>query len=190
MKIAILSDIHDNIWNLKAALKFIQEQQVETLIFCGDLCSPFILDLLADADIHGLKAIHIVFGNNDGDLFRITNKANKLNNIYLHGEFFDSKGMDFYGKRIAVNHYPDIAQSLADSKKYDLVCYGHNHVHSIKKLENTLLINPGTIMGYDPLTRETIPATFVIYTPGLNELTSYQILQTEQGTKRVTLFPD
>ena len=46
MKIGILSDIHDNIWNLRAALEGLGE--ADALICCGDLCSPFVVGLLGE----------------------------------------------------------------------------------------------------------------------------------------------
>ena len=45
MRIAILSDIHDNLWNLAAAISSVQA--ADALICCGDLCSPFVIDELA-----------------------------------------------------------------------------------------------------------------------------------------------
>src|SRR5574341_991152 len=106
MKIAILSDIHDNVWKLAAALPGMQNTEV--MICCGDLCSPFIVGLLAE----GFKdrPIHIVFGNNDGDLFRITQNASKSPRVQLHGALYQD---EIGGKRIAVNHYPDIALAIA-----------------------------------------------------------------------------
>lgn len=41
MRIAVLSDIHDNVWNLAAALD--AGAETDALICCGDLCSPFIV---------------------------------------------------------------------------------------------------------------------------------------------------
>ena len=72
MRIAILSDIHDNLWNLAAAISSVQA--ADALICCGDLCSPFVIDELAKFP----KEVHIVFGNNDADLYRITSKASRL----------------------------------------------------------------------------------------------------------------
>ena len=45
MRIAVLSDIHDHVWNLQAVLGALPA--VDALICCGDLCSPFVVDLLA-----------------------------------------------------------------------------------------------------------------------------------------------
>src|SRR5262249_62381862 len=73
MLIAILSDIHDNIPKLRAAIEHIQ--RVDALLCGGDLCSPFIVDELARFP----GPIHVVFGNNDADLFRITQKVGVAN---------------------------------------------------------------------------------------------------------------
>jgi predicted phosphodiesterase len=40
MRIAILSDIHDNIWRLETLLAGLE---ADALIFCGDFCAPFTL---------------------------------------------------------------------------------------------------------------------------------------------------
>lgn len=180
MKIAILSDIHDNVWMLAAALEHIQDAGV--LIVCGDLCSPFIIPQLATGFS---KPMHIVFGNNDGDLFRITQNAGKFAHVHLHAEFFQN---DLSGKRFAVNHYPDIALAIAAAGQHDVVCYGHNHTYRVEALGTTLTINPGTMMGYDPINKQDIPATFVIYDSETHSATGYQI-RLDAGTRNVTTYP-
>ncbi len=139
MRIAILSDIHDNVWKLAAALRAIAG--ADELICCGDLCSPFIVHQLA----RGFAGpIHIVFGNNDGDLFRITANASRYDHVRIHGEFLR---IVLGGKRIACNHYDNIGRLLAASGEFDVVCFGHNHTHEIGRAGKTLFINPGPIMG-------------------------------------------
>ncbi len=151
MQIAILSDIHDHIQNLREALKL--AQSAEALICCGDLCSPFIIDELAKGFPD--RDIHIVFGNNDADLFRITTKAAAYKHIKLHGEFAE---LSLGGKKIAVNHFDNISRALARSDYYDVVCFGHNHQFEVTTVGRTLIINPGEVMG-----ELTGKATFVIY---------------------------
>jgi len=141
MKIAIVSDIHDNIWKLKAVTQAIQPYQAELLIFCGDFCAPFTLKQLAD-EFTG--PIHAVWGNNDGDKWLLTVIANQAGQVTLHGELAE---LDVDGKKIGVNHYPEIGRRLAESGAYDLVCYGHNHEAKIETVGQTQLINPGEIMG-------------------------------------------
>jgi predicted phosphodiesterase len=113
--------------------------------------------------------IHIVFGNNDGDQLRIAqNAARHGNRIRLYGEFAILPPEEF-GIRIAVNHYPAIAEGLAASGKYDLVCYGHDHTLRVSgcvrasdvRSASAALINPGTILGYNPIAAADVPPTFV-----------------------------
>lgn len=161
MLIAILSDIHDNIPRLRAAIDHVR--QVDALLCGGDLCSPFIVDELARFP----RAIHVVFGNNDGDLFRITQKAAVANQgrasedqIHLHGEFFEG---ELGGKRIALIHYEQIGKALVGSGAYDLVCYGHTHQFSVERDAATGAIrgvNPGEIFG---MLRADSESTFVSY---------------------------
>ena len=140
MKLAILSDTHDNIWNLEAALSRMQE--ADAVIHCGDLCSPFMMEMMGQM-IDG-KPVHIVWGNNDGDVRLISAIASKYPDVQLHGEF---AGLEFDHMRIAVNHYPEIARPLAASGEYDLVCYGHDHKAHHSEVDNCILINPGELMG-------------------------------------------
>jgi hypothetical protein len=158
MRIAILSDIHDNVWKLAGALHAIQS--ADELICCGDLCSPFIVHQMA----RGFPGpIHIVFGNNDGDLYRITANARKYDHVLLHGEML-RRELD--GKRIACNHYDNIGRGLAASGEFDVVCFGHNHVHEIVRIGGTLAINPGPIMGakFAPdASPVDVASTFVLY---------------------------
>jgi len=154
MRIAILSDIHDNLWNLRAAIG--HASGAEALICCGDICSPFVMDQLAEFP----GPVHIVFGNNDADLFRITRKAS--DRVRVHGEFLETT---LEGCRIAVNHFDNIVRPIALSGQYDLVCFGHNHEFRVMRLGRTMAINPGPIMGAKfPGGRwADVDPTFVIY---------------------------
>ena len=157
MKIAILSDIHDHVWNLKKALNVPELQATEAMLCCGDLCAPFIIKLLGQGYTN---PIHLVFGNNDGDVNAINATAEHFPNIQIHGETFQG---ELGGRRIAMNHYPDIAKVLAEQGNHEVVCYGHNHtLVSNVWTDSTLLINPGPIMGYHGGQLKDIPATFLI----------------------------
>ena len=156
MKISILSDIHDHVWNLQKALSKQLLQETDTMLFCGDLCAPFIIKLLGQGYT---KPIHLVLGNNDGDVAAIISNARNFPNIHIHGEYFRG---EFDGKTVAMNHYPDKSRLLAENGGYDTVCYGHNHTLAEETVGNTLLINPGAIMGFHGGKLEDIPATFVI----------------------------
>ena len=150
MLVGVIADIHDHIDNLRKAL--VALSHVDVLLCCGDLCSPFIIKQLGEGFS---QDIHIVFGNNDGDLFRISTNAAKYNHINLHGEFCE---LELCGRKIAANHFDNIGRAIARSGNYDLVCFGHNHKYEITEQGKTLIINPGEIMG--ELSGE---ATCVIY---------------------------
>ena len=155
MKIAILSDIHDHVWNLESALSRPELQDTDTMLFCGDLCAPFVIKLLGQGYT---QPIHTVLGNNDGDLAAIFANAKNFNHIHIHGEYFRG---ELGGKTIGMNHYPDKARMLAENGGYDLVCYGHNHTLAQDQIGDTLLVNPGAIMGFHGGRLEDIEPTFL-----------------------------
>jgi putative phosphoesterase len=138
MKIAILSDIHDNIWVLETLLNGLQ---ADALIFCGDFCAPFTLAQIA----RGFEGpVHVVFGNNDGDQLLISRVAARFEHVTLHGQFAE---LEYGGRKIAVTHYPEIGRPLARSGLYDLVCHGHSHERLVEQEGQTLRVNPGEVMG-------------------------------------------
>ena len=47
MIIAVMSDSHDNIWNLRKALAIIQKEGAGLIIHCGDFVAPFIMSIFA-----------------------------------------------------------------------------------------------------------------------------------------------
>ena len=172
MLIAILSDIHDNLWNLAAAIRTVNNADV--LLCCGDLCSPFVIDELAKFP----RDVHVVFGNNDADLYRITSKAAKKTNIHLHGELFQS---EFDGKRFAMNHFDYLARPLAKSGDYDVVCFGHNHEFELSKTGVCQLINPGPIMGakFSTGAWQDVDPTLVTYDTATTSAAAFRKAQAE-----------
>ena len=138
MKVAILSDIHDNIWKLETLLAALE---ADVLIFCGDFCAPFTLAQIAEGFA---GPVHVVFGNNDGDQRLLSRVASKYNKVTLHGDFAE---LTLDGRQVAVTHYPEIGRALAKGESYDLVCHGHSHDRAISQQGRTLRVNPGEVMG-------------------------------------------
>ncbi len=143
MKIALFSDSHDNIWMLEIALKQVQGRGVDVLLHCGDLCSPFVVKLLAES-VPG--PIHLVFGNNDGDGRLIQVVGSKFPNVTHHGIYAE---LEIGGRKIAAIHYPEPALRIAQSGQFDLVAYGHDHIKHHELIGPTHFVNPGEIMGMD-----------------------------------------
>jgi uncharacterized protein len=139
MLIAVLSDAHDNIWNVEKALPRVAN--AEALIFCGDFCAPFTLKMLADG-FNG--PVHCVLGNNDGDALLLGRIAAGAENVAL----VQGTGRVSYGDRqIAFAHYPEIGRALAASGAYDGVFSGHTHRPKIEQVGKTIWVNPGEMMG-------------------------------------------
>ncbi|MCA9870853.1 MAG: YfcE family phosphodiesterase [Caldilineae bacterium] len=141
MIIAVMSDVHDNVWNLADALKKIGAAGASSLLFCGDFCAPFTLAQIGQ-DFSG--EVHCVFGNNDGDPRLLMRNAAAAGNVTIHGQYAE---LELGGRRIAVNHYPEIARRVAEAGQFDLVCYGHNHRAHVELVGGTVLANPGEVMG-------------------------------------------
>lgn len=139
MQIAVLSDIHDNIWNLQKALG--QLEGVEALLYCGDFCAPFSLKQIQDS-FPG--PVHAVLGNNDGDPLLLAQVASQRKQVYLYQPLAE---VELDGRKIAVAHYPQIGQALAASGQYDAVFSGHTHRPRIKQVNGRLWANPGEVMG-------------------------------------------
>ncbi len=71
-----------------------------------------------------------------------TQDLGKLSSTVIH--FITEK---LGGRKIAANHYPHIARHLAESGHYDAVFYGHDHTAHQEQIGETLLLNPGEVMG-------------------------------------------
>jgi uncharacterized protein len=138
MRIAILSDIHDNIWRLETLLASLE---ADALLFCGDFCAPFTLAQIAGG-FNG--PVHVVLGNNDGDKLLLARVAGKYPHVALHGDFAE---LELDGRRVAVTHYPEIGRALAQGNVYDLVCHGHSHERLVEQVGRTVRVNPGEVMG-------------------------------------------
>jgi putative phosphoesterase len=143
MRIAVLSDTHDQILNLRAAVAYCNAYGAIMLIHCGDLISPFMLPELAEFK----GAIHFVYGNNAGDQHLISRQCGtKYPAITHHGNL---GAVEAGGRKIAFTHYPEMARGIASQKLFDAVCCGHNHKYNVETIEGTVLINPGHLLGKD-----------------------------------------
>lgn len=138
MKFAIISDTHDQVKNLTKVIEWLHQENITTLLHCGDICFQET-QLMLEKNYQG--QVFLVRGNGDYEL------------LNLPEELVVNLG----GKKIHINHYPDVAKKKAESGKYDLVFYGHTHKPWEEKIGNCRLVNPGELAGqrYKP--------TFAIY---------------------------
>ncbi len=140
-QVAILSDSHDSIHNLETVLQQVRNSGAAVLLHCGDLCAPFMLDRIGK----GFSGpIHVIFGNNDGDGRLLHTIATKHAHVTLYGIYAE---LIVANRQIALIHYPEPAQRIAQANQLDLVCYGHNHQKHYEQIGKSYLINPGEILG-------------------------------------------
>ena len=135
MLIGIISDTHDHLDNFKKAIRFLGEKEVDFVIHCGDIVSPFTANLLNDLNCEYMG----IFGNNDGDWLMI--------NKFTRNRF--TKGpvkIKMDGKDFVIFHEPFIIDNI--SLDIDFVVYGHTHYKKLERRDRQLVINPGTASGY------------------------------------------
>jgi putative phosphoesterase len=140
MKIAVMSDSHDHLIPLRAALKRAKEAGAEVVIHCGDLVAPFVIGELKQFD----GPVHVVFGNNDGDILLLSRQA-AGSSVELHGTTME---LELAGRKLLATHEPPIAEAHAATDEYDAVFYGHVHQAGEKRIGDTLLLGAGELMGY------------------------------------------
>lgn len=136
-----MSDTHDNIWNLEDALGIIKDENADMIIHCGDFAAPFMLKQLDSAGI----PVYGVLGNNDGSQYLLTKTALTITENFT---LFDIIGhVDLENFKIAFTHQEEVAEGLAATGKYDLVCFGHSHEYKSENRNGSIFLNPGEIMG-------------------------------------------
>lgn len=141
MKIGLISDTHDHVKNITKAVSLFRNQEVRRLLHAGDFCSPFTIPLYKGYEMDA------VFGNNDGDHFRLIGKFSE-SGISIHNEFYET---EINACRIALYHgtQPAITNALAKCGSYDLVISGHTHEVVNRVVGNTIMLNPGSAHGFD-----------------------------------------
>jgi putative phosphoesterase len=140
MKIGLISDTHDNIQNIRKAVRKFNDKHVDVVIHAGDFVNPIAVESLAGVTLVG------VLGNNDTDIVGLSSTFDKIH-AELKGEIFEKV---YDGMRFAVYHGTSLAkkEQLIKSGKYDVFIYGHTHRKDDKYSGTTRVINPGTAKGW------------------------------------------
>ena len=157
MKIAVLSDIHDHLTNLERFLEQIKEKNIEAIIFCGDMISPFTTGILAKADL----PTYACLGNNDEDHIGMMKKGGeKFTWFHLSQEYGE---VELDRKKIAFCYYPKLGELLAKSAEFDAVFFGHTHISKNETVGKTLLVNSGAVCGINFEKKAYDTSTYAIY---------------------------
>ena len=157
MRVGILSDTHGQHARTRRAVELLRSAGAEMLIHCGDVGGREILDLLA-----GIPAA-FVWGNCDYSRSELEQYGNLLG-----VRCFGAVGRTEAGqKRIAFLHGDDsrMLRQAMQSRRWDLVAYGHTHSAAVYREGPTLLVNPGAIY------RTSQPSVAVVELPSLEVTT-------------------
>lgn len=164
MKIALLSDVHDNELRLLAAMEQAKALKCTHLFFLGDMATPGTFRLLCEEWPHGIDAI---FGNNEYDWDAFHRIANQHAHVILHGTEATLTTED--NRRCYLTHQPWQAQQAAESGQYDVVFYGHTHHADITHVKGCLLANPGEIQG------RQAPPSIGVYDTSTHQVSLYYV---------------
>ncbi len=137
LKIAIISDTHDNYSAVDSAVEILRERKITTVIHCGDICDSETVWLF-----QGLT-VHFVFGNCDYDRHSLRQAIHGIGET-LHEPFGH---LELDGTKLAFVHGDDasLLRSLEHSGHFDFVFHGHTHVAREHRCGTTRVINPGAL---------------------------------------------
>ena len=165
MLIGIISDIHSNIYGLKAVL--IKLQKTDIIICAGDITGYYTFVNEVFAELQN-KQVQFIKGNFDNFLFTdysknkiIQESVNYTKNVITPENLellkntktklslkIDSKQIKiFHGSPWKIDEY--INPDYKNFKKFksinaDLIILGHTHKPMIKKINQTIIVNPGS----------------------------------------------
>lgn len=138
MKLAIISDIHDNLVCLDKFLRIARAEKIDHLLCCGDVTNRETLIHLHD-NFPG--TIYLVYGNLE--LYQ-PEEANleRINFLGRYGHF------NFFGHDIGAGHEPwSIEKILAKYPEAEIIFFGHTHQPGLSEREKVIVVNPGTLGG-------------------------------------------
>ncbi len=160
MKVAVISDIHENYHNLLKALEIVPALGVARIWCLGDLMNTGIAHVLAGC---GLPTF-CIWGNNDGDKVSIVRAAMDSGGSLQMGHQTYAF-VEAAGRQVFLTHYPDLAGPVARSQDFDAVFYGHDHRQHQEWVGACLVANPGEVSAH-----KTGEATFAVYDAGSNSV--------------------
>ncbi|MFA6394010.1 MAG: YfcE family phosphodiesterase [Patescibacteria group bacterium] len=159
MKIAVISDIHDNLINLKKFLNWAGANDIQEAVCCGDVTNAETLEYLGKNFFRfpagQVGVIHLVRGNME--IYEET-EVKKYSNIKYLGRY----GVTEIGeKKIGLCHEPAFIKNVlalcrekhsagkksAGSAGCDIIFYGHTHKPWLEKIKGITAANPGTLGG-------------------------------------------
>ena len=122
MRIAVISDVHDQVSNLRLVLKALAPLSPKTLLCCGDITRPKTLEVMLDFP----GEVRFCLGNCDAPLSRELLALTRIHPLLIGFPRLGTLALES-GASAAFIHSPAEAAVLADSGRYRAVFYGHTH---------------------------------------------------------------
>lgn len=140
MRIAILSDTHNQITRTQEAIDVCRAEGITEMIHCGDVTRVEMVELFTDF------TLHLIYGNNDIDEVGLRLAAQSCGAGSTCGEIYTA---EIDGKRLAAIHGDAylMLDDLIRSQRFDYVFHGHTHRIRDEKIGKTRVINPGALGG-------------------------------------------
>jgi len=139
MKIGIFADTHDHLDNIRRAVAYFNAEEVELVLFAGDLVSTFCVPPLRN-----LKARIVgCYGDNEG------NKIGLQSGFKLVGQLSEAPVYVTVedGTRFVLTHMKRQLRGL--DADYDIAVFGHTHKPRVEYDDRgRMLINPGETSGW------------------------------------------
>lgn len=136
MLLGLVSDTHDNVTTLDAALAAFRARGVTHVLHAGDITKPATL-----ARLRGWQAI-AVYGNND-----LQRDALTLAALDASIELADGWEGELGGVRVAILHGDDgrrLKRAITGGR-FRLIVTGHSHKIRDERAGDTRLVNPGAL---------------------------------------------
>jgi putative phosphoesterase len=144
MRVGVLSDSHSNARKLRAAANLFLAREVDTVVHCGDICSPQSVSILEQLQVHW------VFGNCDFDQLELRSV------MHSHGHSCHGlAGSVQLGERrlgFTHGHHQLLLSELIAGGEHDYVCHGHTHTRRDEMVHGVRVLNPGALANANPAT--------------------------------------
>jgi len=141
MLIGVISDTHDRMPTIHAAMKIFVERKVEAVLHAGDFVAPFAAKILVGdgSPYAGGVPLHCIYGNNDGERVGLKKVLPMVQDGPWRGEFG--------GKVIAMAHWIEWFKP-GETDGADVVISGHTHEIVTETRDGVLYLNPGECCGW------------------------------------------
>ena len=161
MRVGLVSDTHDDLAAVEAAVAAFERERVDVVVHCGDFVAPFSV---TPFEMDGVD-FYAARGNNDGE-WAVQSTVESFGTYLGEAGTLSLGGEGARGEQgavdVAVTHGTSgvVVDALVDCGDYDYVVHGHTHAHGVEERDGTVRINPGGL----PIPVEGADETFRVAT--------------------------